>query len=330
MSRARSARSPLSLVDEVFHRLTSPPTPLCLDAAELGIGSPGMLIPLDQLRVLLRRRSTPVEVKNRAWVLLCERAHHHGSDWIIAAVGVALPRLVRLASELAEGNTVVRAELDSEILTGFLAALAHAHTATTQRFPVLLRAARAAGLAWIRGLRTVDIPRHDVEHDVDHDTATPMPASGGHPDLVVADAVRAGVLTAAEAAVIIATRLDGQPLRVVAAQLGVSSNTVWARRDRAEKRLVAALRVAATPDDTDRRHDPTHARVLAATPLAKRIRLTRALRAPAPPQVPPHGLPHAPGAGEPVEDPARGKPAVAAPWYPQHNRNPRSRQEAAS
>jgi hypothetical protein len=314
MVAARLARSPLSIADEVFRSLTTPPDPLALDAAELGLGPAGSLVALDQLRDLLRSPATSIEVKNRAWQVLIERAQQHGQGWTVAAVGVALPRLVRLGAELAEGNQLSRPDLDAEILTGFLTALVGADTDNSRRFPVLLRAAREAGLAWLRHIRASDTPLCDLE---DH-ASTPPPPQWSHPDLVLADAVVAGVITSAEAQLIGATRLERQPLRHLAVQMGVAAKTLWMRRDRAERRLVAALRAAAAPDDTDRTQDPTHAEVLATTPLAERVRVTGSLRAPAPR--------HAPGSATPREDTSSGavggKTGESAPWYSQDGLRP--------
>src|SRR5882757_2279412 len=143
---SHNVRSPLSVADQTFRRLTSGPEPLSLDAAELGLGPAGTVIGLGELRDLLRSPALTVEGKNRVWAVLIERAQRHGQVWTLAAVGVALPRLVRLATQLAGNTTGIRADLDAEILTGFLIALEAAHTPATRRFPQLLRAARNAGL----------------------------------------------------------------------------------------------------------------------------------------------------------------------------------------
>ena len=60
-------------------------------------------------------------------------------------------------------------------------------------------------------------------------------------DLVLAGAVTAGVLTGAEAELIGVTRLEDVSPNVMAARLGITVTALYARRERAEKRLVAAL-----------------------------------------------------------------------------------------
>ena len=54
-------------------------------------------------------------------------------------------------------------------------------------------------------------------------------------------AIRAGVLSASEAELILQTRVDGRSLPAVAAELGVPYITVYKRRARAERRLVVFL-----------------------------------------------------------------------------------------
>jgi hypothetical protein len=272
-------RSPLAIADEVFAALVCPPAPLALDAAELGLGAAGVRIVLGELRDLLRAPDTPNEVKNRCWRGLVGRAQRHGGAWTIAAVGVALGPLVGVATELANDGKLARPDLDAEVLAGFLSALARANPQADGLFPALIRAAREAGLTWVRHLRAADTPLCDLD---DYTSAPPPPLSG-HPDLVLADAVAAGVITTAEAELIGETRLGGVTLRQIAAREGLTHRAIRTRRARAEKRLVTALLAARAADRDD---DPTHIQALHAAGLARRVRITRPLRAPRPRHTP--------------------------------------------
>jgi hypothetical protein len=304
MSLTPFARSPLAVIDEAVHRLEHAPVGFTIDPVELGIPTHAGRLSIPQVRDILSHRDTPIEVKNQAWAALITRAQRGEPVWTLAALGIALPRLRRLARDLTNGYRGSAADLDAEIVTGFLTALAHAHR--QQRFPALIRAARLAGLAWTRHCRlaptptttatatasighplvasaaTTGTPTADnppaaaatasTANTVNTATAAVVTSTAGHPDLVLADAVAAGVLTAVEAEIIAATRLEHRPLRVVAAAHQVSVNTLWMRRDRAEKRLVAALTRAVAADDADHADDPTHAHLLTTTPLAQRLR----------------------------------------------------------
>ena len=281
MSSNPCARSPLSVVEEAVRQLCHSSTALRIEAARLGLEGCAGELSMVELREVLGRRDTPVAAKNRAWVLLITQAQRENQaqanglgrsedrGWALAAIAVALPGLRAVAGEFAHGARGSRADLEEEVLAGFLTALMQARTVGQQRFPALIRAARRAGLAWLRDTR--DAPPATG----DSTAAAPAGGSGahrgGHPDVVLAQAVEAGILTGAEAEIIAATRLERQPLREVAAAHGVSANAVWMRRDRAEKRLVAALARACGPDDADHANDPTHAHLLATTSLIHRL-----------------------------------------------------------
>jgi hypothetical protein len=267
MSYPRCSRSPLSIADEVFTALQRGPEPLSLHPREL-LDADALSfdpawrsgpIPLLVLRDRLRRASTPLQVKTRAWSVLVGKAQQEGGAWTVGAVGVALPRLVRLATELADGDRDGRPELDSEILTGFLQALSSANPASPQLFPHLLRQARRAGLAWLRHQRAADTPLAESGY-----SSAPPPRPWGHPDLVLAAAVTAGAITAAEAALIGATRLEGISPHTLAANAQLSDQTLLKRRRRAEHRLIAYLHQQLGHTDTD---DPTSTTALSATRL---------------------------------------------------------------
>ena len=69
---------------------------------------------------------------------------------------------------------------------------------------------------------------------------TPHPP-WGHPDIILADAVAAGILSLDEARLIGATRLERLQVKDIAAWLGELPNTVAGRRRRAEQRLRQAI-----------------------------------------------------------------------------------------
>lgn len=244
-----SARSPLSVADAVFTALQRGPDPLAIHPSELtgpstalsdGTDLPLVVgrrpIPLARLAELLRRADATVEFKNRAWSALVTRAQQHGGAWTVGAVGVALGPLVCLTTELANGGRLSRPDLDAEVLAGFLAALATVNPAAKAVFPHLMRQARRAGLGWLRHQRAADTPIGHTWFD-----SSPPARPWGHPDLVLADAVAAGVITAYEAALIGATRLDRLPLRTIAGRDNTELEALYKRRRRAEHRLAVYL-----------------------------------------------------------------------------------------
>jgi hypothetical protein len=113
----------------------------------------------------------------------------------------------------------------------------HPPPATRPRIALRLwRAARRAGLQH----RHADAP-YGARHTPAEESSVP-PRPCGHPDFVLADAVRRGVITSEEADLIGRTRLEDVTLLAIARELGILYNAAKNRRWRAEARLVQAIR----------------------------------------------------------------------------------------
>jgi hypothetical protein len=138
-------------------------------------------------------------------------------EWVIGAVGLALPGLRTTAGRLALGYGAGIDDLDSEILTGFVAAL---HTADPDRPAIVKRLLGAASGRAQSPLRLEGLIVH-----ASHAEPLTTPSSADHPDLLLAAAVRAGTC----------------PLTQAADHLGMSYEAVKKIRQRAEPRLVRAL-----------------------------------------------------------------------------------------
>ena len=73
----------------------------------------------------------------------------------------------------------------------------------------------------------------------------------GHPDLVLADAVLEGVISADDAELIGSTRLEDQNLKQAARVRGITHAAARHRRSRAERRLVEYLASGLVPPEED-------------------------------------------------------------------------------
>src|SRR5216117_2049207 len=99
-----------------------PSTPL--DAAQRAFeGLPQRILPLDELKKFLIHNDTPRPVRDTVWRELVVRAPRDGPAWVIATVGLAMPGLRRAAGRLAAGWRADTADLDGELLAGFLTRL---------------------------------------------------------------------------------------------------------------------------------------------------------------------------------------------------------------
>jgi hypothetical protein len=68
-------------------------------------------------------RVAGVEVRDAVWRELVVRARRDGPAWVVAAVGVAMPGLRRIAGLLTAGWRGDTDDLDSELIVGFVARL---------------------------------------------------------------------------------------------------------------------------------------------------------------------------------------------------------------
>jgi hypothetical protein len=232
---------PLAAVAGAFRLLVAGPQPLALHPGRLAEGLPGRLVPLDELTVLLLHPSVSPAARNTIWAELIRRARSGSPAWTVGLTGVALPGLTRATATVAAGYRGDSRDLEAEVLAGFLAAVRRLDISGLDRVPLashLMWAAFRAGRALACSEGAWAARRRDLEESA----AFPLPArTCGHPDFVLAAAVRHGVITAADADLIGASRLEGIPLSRIAAGTGARHDSLCRRRARAEKRLTRAL-----------------------------------------------------------------------------------------
>jgi len=239
--------SPLASVRDCFGLLVAGPAPLALDGSLLA-GLPARSVALDELRDLLLADSCPPASRDAAWAVVIRRSRRYGGAWTVGAAGMALPALWAVAARLGGHSDLDRADVEAEVLTGFLEALATVRL-DLPRIAVRLRwAAYRAGLAL--ATQQWESPRPDS--DLIQTLATAASPSGpgqADPRQVLAGAVAAGVLTDAEAELIGATRLEDVPVSAWAARRSMPARRAYRLRERAERRLVEHLtgRVGARP-----------------------------------------------------------------------------------
>jgi hypothetical protein len=230
---------PLEAVAAAFRLLTAGPRPLAVHAARLAEGLPDRLVPLDELTVLLLRPGVSAAARNKVWAELVRRARSGSPAWTVGLAGVALPGLTRAAASLAGAYRGDRRDLETEVLAGFLAAVRGLDLDDLDRVPLASRLIWAAYRAG-RAAAYADAAWASRRRDLDESWRPPARPSG-HPDFVLAAAVRRGVITAADAQLIGASRLERIPLAQIAAETGRRHDSLCRRRAKAEKRLIRAL-----------------------------------------------------------------------------------------
>ncbi|MPZ27135.1 MAG: hypothetical protein GEV12_12180 [Micromonosporaceae bacterium] len=234
-------RMPLEQVEVTLRLLCAGPQPPAVDGRRVGCGLPRRRIRLDELASVLAHPSTGQQAKQIVWAQLVERARAGEPAWVVGAAGVALPGLRRAARRLARANS--HTDVEADLLEGFLAALAGVDTARPRICGRLVNAAHTHARA---ALNAQEAAASGEAHWAPGSALPPPPY--GHPDLVLARAVRQGIISAGEADLIGATRLEDVPLAPYADREGLTAWAVYKRRRKAERRLVDAIRAGQLSD----------------------------------------------------------------------------------
>jgi hypothetical protein len=233
--------SPLDQVEATLRLLCAGPEPLAVEGRRVGAGFPRRRVLVVELASVLAHPSCGQEAKRRVWRLLVGGARGGQPAWVLAAVGVALPGLRRAASRL--GHVRGRADVEADLLAGFLAAVGVVDTGRPGVCGRLVNAAHTHARSELRGRE----PAAAGEANFAPGSAVPPPPCG-HPDVVLARAVRGGVITGVEAELIGATRLEDTTVAAWADVAGWTRKAAYERRRGAEARLVAAINTGRLSD----------------------------------------------------------------------------------
>ncbi|MFE0025114.1 sigma-70 family RNA polymerase sigma factor [Amycolatopsis sp. NPDC059021] len=229
-----------------FEWLVAGPAPLSVDGRDI-TGVPPRLLALDELGTVLLSPSCSQDTRDAAWRHLVSLSRAEGGKWTVACTGLALPVLLPAARTLTRGlNAADREDIHAAILAGFLEGL---HDVDLGRRAVLVRLRWTAYRAGEQALR--EMLERPVPHEELASRSAPPPRPSGHPDLVLAAAVEAGVITGSEAELISATRVGDVALAEAAHARGQSYDTAKHTRHRAEARLTAYLTDSATDGVAD-------------------------------------------------------------------------------
>lgn len=209
-------------------------------------------MPLSEARQTLLGYGVSARACRAAWTELVLRARREGPEWKLAACGMAYPALCRHATSLYAEYAGDEFDLQSELLTGFLAALAEVNLkdrSITDIAGYLGWRAYAAARTFLarenEASETLSLQEMVEKQGDAPDGAGAFPPvhSGGHthPDQVLDAAVQAGVITDTEARFLSAIHIGGGNTGQAAAEVGWSRATAYRRRPAIEERLVDFL-----------------------------------------------------------------------------------------
>ncbi|WP_055483818.1 hypothetical protein [Sphaerimonospora mesophila] len=229
-------RSPLDIAEQAFQMLACPPSGLTIDGRKLGQELPRRRLSLIEVRDLLITVTYSNTTRDAVWRTLLSRARQDGPQWLVGAVGVAVPALRGISGRICRGYVAGDPEdIDTEVLTAFIEAVRTVDMDRPNVFPRLCTMAKRAG----------ERARENAEagasrHFPLQESAPPSPP-WGHPDLVLIDAVAKGVISEVDAELIGMTRLEKRTLTDAANELGLSMEAAKKRRQRSEPILVEAI-----------------------------------------------------------------------------------------
>ncbi|MBU8857734.1 MULTISPECIES: hypothetical protein [unclassified Micromonospora] len=234
--------SPLDAVQVAFEALTGDPDPLTVDCDLVNpdgdLHVPAGVLSLTAVRDWLLAHPRDVQARDAVWAELVRKARLDGPQWVIAAVGMAMPVLRRYTRQLAAGYRGDLDDLEAEILAGFLAALRdRVDLAQPAPYAALCRSGWRAGFTLCQ-----QASEYTTVDDVEHITGPRTPRMPyGHPDVLVNRAVRLGVIDAEDEFPWIEVRLGRKSVETVAAGLGITTAAMRMRLGRIDTRIAEAL-----------------------------------------------------------------------------------------
>ncbi|MGH2628315.1 MAG: hypothetical protein ACRDHY_16885 [Anaerolineales bacterium] len=227
---------PFDTLEPTFRLLSEGSSPLAVVGRELHPSLPDQLLTPIQLRKLLLNPRTRYEARDAVAVELVRRARAHGGAWTAALAGVLLPGLRRAISPLRSACPDKAADLQGETLAGLLTVLERFDPTPEHRASWLVLKAKKRAQRLLVTELSVAGRREPMALGLE--PRRPW----GHPDLVLCDAVKEGVISAEEAELIGETRLGDISLHRYAEEVGIAYLTIRLRRFRAEQRLVPWVR----------------------------------------------------------------------------------------
>ena len=211
-------------------------------------GWPDRMLSLSEMGCRLLHPATPFAARDAAFDWLLQRIHstvgEPRQEWNVILAGLLLPGLRASLTPACRRHRPLTADLEVEALTGLWATAGRMQTDQGRVAARLTWAARRAADEYLSAERAHQAAAAYLT--IDHVDQAParggMRPAAGHPDLVLAAAVDAGVVLARDAELIALCRIEQLDLHEAATRSGLSYSVARQRRNRAEVRLVDWIR----------------------------------------------------------------------------------------
>lgn len=231
--------TPLETIKSAFSQMREMAQEMALRLPPVPVGPVDRVMDLEQIYQTLSAPETDPALRNLVWAAVIRKARRKETGWILVAAGLAYPKLVHKSQMLAanfDGDTV---EDQADLIEAFIRAI----RAINVEDPTIRDMGAVASWAAFNAVKR-ERRRESaapVSAPLSVESCAPAPEAV-HPDILLARAVRLGVITAEEAEYIGRSYLEDTPIDEIVAWAGVSRATFFRYRADAEARLVKAIR----------------------------------------------------------------------------------------
>ncbi|WP_331738709.1 hypothetical protein [Embleya sp. NBC_00896] len=238
--------SPFQLLERTFRELCRGPRPLALPSRLVHPAIPtterSRSIPLDHVRAALRAAGPNSQLAHRVWPEILRRAQApRGHAWLVAAAALAVPSLRRVKARRRWGGLVELADLEQEMLWGFVRELRLVDPSDPAAFHCMRRAADLAAYHLLRQAkqhRRNIVPVDPATLARIEEASTPTSWDTG----LLERAIAARVINDADAELIATSRIDKIPVPRIVDGPQSRIRAAYRRRSAAEQRLAQAIR----------------------------------------------------------------------------------------
>lgn len=239
MTAYTAAETPLETVKSAFAQMRQTPGEMSLHLPPVPIGPADRVMDLEQIYQAIHGSETDPAFRSLVWGAVIRKARRRQSGWFLVAAGLAYPKLVHKARLLAANFAGDTIEGQADLVEAFLKAICDINVEDRSIRDLASTAAWRAYSAVRRERRRQLAAPVFVPLTVE--SAAPAPEAQ-HPDILLARAVRLGIITTDEAEYIGRSYLEDTPIDEIVAWAGISRATFFRYRAAAEARLVEAIR----------------------------------------------------------------------------------------
>jgi hypothetical protein len=231
--------TPLETIKSAFAQMRAAPAEMSLRLPPVPIGPVNRVMNLEQIHGAIHGPGIDPAVRCLVWGAVIRKARRRETGWFLVAAGFAYPKLVHKARLLAANFAGDTVEDQADLIEAFLKAVCDINV-EDRSIPDLGAMAAWRAYSAVRRKRRRELAA-PVCVPLGSESAAPAPVVG-HPDILLARAVRLGVISAAEAEYIGRSYLEDTPIDEILAWARIPRATFFRYRAAAETRLVEAIR----------------------------------------------------------------------------------------